>query len=248
MAFLGLGKRGGARPAEFFAGAAAWLLLASTPCFAQTQHEFWPGFDAYIQLNERTRLYLNIASLRSQDPATKATKNPEGTVGAHLDVSLKPLLRRKLAQKSDWERERYLWCRVGYEYTTTLGSTDDPSHEHLGILELTGRLPLPKQFWVAQRIRVDLRDANGEFSTRPRYRLQLERGVRIFGVETVPYVNAEVFYDTRFDAVNRQRYQARLEVVVSKHWRVEPYFTRQHDRRPQVRNVNAFGLTVKYYH
>lgn len=228
-------------------GVAALLLLAGMPCFAQTQTEFWPGFDAYIKLNDRTRLYLSTASARSQDPSDGATRNPEGTVGAHVDVSFKPIFRRKLAQKDDWERARYLWARVGYEYTTTLGNTDDPSREHMGILELTARLPLPKDFWVVQRTRVDLRDVNGEYSTRPRFRLQLEREVRIFRVNTVPYVNAEAFYDTRFDTVNRQRYQVGLEVVLTKRWRVEPYFTRQHDERPQSRNLNAFGLAVKYY-
>ena len=100
---------------------------------------------------------------------------------------------------------------------------------------------------MAQRIRVDLRDANGEFSARPRYRLQLEREARLFRVHTVPYINAEAYYDTRFDTVNRLRFQAGLEVVLTKRWRVEPYFTRQHDQHPQPRKLNAFGLTVKYY-
>jgi hypothetical protein len=38
-----------------------------------------------------------------------------------------------------------------------------------------------------------------------------------------------------------------VEVVLTKHWRVEPYFTRQNDEKPQPRKLNAFGLTVKYY-
>jgi len=100
---------------------------------------------------------------------------------------------------------------------------------------------------VAQRGRIDLRDVNGQYSTRYRFRLQIEREMSIFRVGIVPYINAEVFYDTRFDTVNRQRYQVGLEVVLSKRWHVEPYLTRQNDKHPQPRYLNAFGLTVKYY-
>ncbi|MGH9778340.1 MAG: DUF2490 domain-containing protein [Candidatus Acidiferrales bacterium] len=211
------------------AGAALLLLLGSAPIRAQTKQEFWPGFDAYIKLKDRTRLYFLAAGVRDQDPASGQGRDV--TLGAHLGVSLKPVLRRKLAQKSDWERQRYLWARVGYQHTTSVGG-EESSREHRGILELTGRLPLPKDFWVAQRMRVDLRGVNGEFSTRPRFRLQAEREVRIFRIETVPYVNAEIFYDTRYDTLNRHRYQAGVEVVLNQHWRVEPYFTRQHDAAP----------------
>ncbi len=214
---------------------------------AQTRSEFWPGFDAYLKLNPRTRLYLMAASVRARDPGTESGDQREGTLGAHLDIALKPIFRRKLAQKGDWERERYLWARVGYQYTSTLGHTEDPSREHLGIVELTARSPLPGGFWAVGRARADFRDVNGEYSTRPRLRLQIEREVRIFRVETVPYVNAEGFYDTRYDTVNRQRYQAGIEFVLNKRWRIEPYYTRQNDQCPQTRQLNAFGLTVKYY-
>ncbi len=129
----------------------------------------------------------------------------------------------------------------------TLGHTEDPSREHLGIVELPGRSPLPKDFWAVGRARVDFRNVNGEYSTRPRLCLQIEREVRIFRVETVPYVNAETFYDTRFDTVNRQRYHVGIEFVLNKRWCIEPYYTRQNDERPQTRHLNAFGLTVKYY-
>ena len=55
----------------------------------------------------------------------------EGEVGVHLDVTLKPILRRELRQ-ANWERDRYLWVRFGYRLLGTRGHTDDPSTEHRG--------------------------------------------------------------------------------------------------------------------
>jgi hypothetical protein len=60
-------------------------------------------------------------------------------------------------------------------------------------------------------------------------------------------VSAEVFYDSRFGTVNRQRYQLGAEVVLSPHWRVEPSFIRQEDQRSEPAHLNAVGLSLKYY-
>ncbi len=69
----------------------------------------------------------------------------------------------------------------------------------------------------------------------------------IFSSVTVPSIRAEVFYDSRFGTVNRQRYHAGIEVVWSGHWRIEPSFTRQEDQRSGPAHVNGFGLALKYY-
>jgi len=63
----------------------------------------------------------------------------------------------------------------------------------------------------------------------------------------VPYVQAETFYDTRFDTFNRQLYQAGVEIELNKHWRIEPYIARQNDSRSASGNVNRFGLVLKSY-
>ena len=152
-----------------------------------------------------------------------------------------------MKERGDWERERYLWARVGYRYGTNIGPVDDPFHEHRGIAELTARLPLPASFWLAGRARVDFRDVDGKHSTRYRSRLTLEREMLVSGTAIAPNVSAEFFYDSRFDEWNRQRYQAGAEVVLNPHWRIEPYLTRQDDRRSQPEHVNALGVAVKYY-
>ena len=68
------------------------------------------------------------------------------------------------------------------------------------------------------------------------------------GVVVVPYAQAEIFYDTRYDSWNRHLYQAGVEIEFAKHWRIEPYLARQNDSASSSGNVARVGLVLKYYH
>ena len=114
------------------------------PCGGR-EGDFLPELNAYIKLTDTTRLFL-LGSL-TQHLSDGST---EGEVGVHLDVTLKPILRRELRQ-ANWERDRYLWVRFGYRLLGTRGHTDDPSTEHRGILEATARIPLPAESWLVNR-------------------------------------------------------------------------------------------------
>lgn len=206
------------------------------------QREFVPEANAYVKLSDRTRLFLLGDVTRNLTAGTA-----EGEYGAHLDYTLKPVLRPEL-HEANWERNRYLWTRVGY---VQLGSPDKGSSgptERRGIVELTGRMPLPQEVWLVLRGRVDLRDLGGEHSQRYRYRLGIERELSVSGVVMVPYAQAEIFYDTRYDSWNRHLYQAGVEIELAKQWRIEPYLALQNDSRSSSGNVNRAGLVLKYYH
>ena len=72
---------------------------------------------------------------------------------------------------------------------------------------------------------------------------------RSSGMETVPYVSAEVLYDTRYDAWSEQRYQVGLEMILDARWHLEPYYLRQKDHRAPSRSTRThFGLVLKYHH
>jgi len=223
-------------------------LLWSRPCVAdETQHELWPEANPYFKLSSRARLYALFALAYAPESWTgdQVSSLGESEIGAHLDISIKPIFRRTL-RKADWERERYLWARVGYtRLAARAGSLE--SHENRGVLELTGRFRLPGQVWAVNRARVDLRDNDGELSTRYRFRLQLERETPLFGAVAVPYINVEPFYDSRHDAVSRWRYETGIEILMNEHWRLEPHYLRQEDSRAEPRHTNAFGLILKYY-
>ena len=222
---------------------AAILLLAGVT-FAlagDTQAEFVPELDAYWKLSDRTRLFL-LGSL-TQGLSESAT---EGEMGVHLDITFAPILRPRL-RHADWERDRYLFVRIGYRLLGNLDDRESSFTEHRGVVQLTGRVPLPWEVWLVSRGGVDLRDVNGEYSTRFRYQLGIEREVTVGGVTLVPYAQAEVLYDTRFGAWNRQIYQAGVEIELTSHWRIEPYYARQEDQRSSTAHLNRAGLVFKLY-
>ncbi|HYJ04934.1 MAG TPA: hypothetical protein VEX43_07355 [Chthoniobacterales bacterium] len=203
--------------------------------------ELVPELNVFIKLNQHIRLFLLGDVTQGLSP-----DYTDGEFGAHLDFTLKPILRREL-RHGNWERDRFLWVRTGYLVTTDLDDRDDGSTIQTVLLEMTGRFELPWEIWLVNRGRVDLRDIDGESSQRYRLRLGIEREFKVCGVVIVPYVQAETFFDTRFDTWNRQLYQAGIEIELNKHWRIEPYVARQNDSRSASGNVNRFGLVLKSY-
>jgi hypothetical protein len=209
---------------------------------AEEHHdEFVPELNSFIKLSKQVRLYLLGDVTQGFSPSFT-----DGELGAHIDFTLKPILRRELRQ-GDWERSRYLWVRAGYVVSHDLDDRDDGSTTHTILLEMTTRLELPAQIWLVNRARVDFRDIDGETSQRYRLRVGIEREFNVRGVVMVPYAQAEFFFDTRFDSWNRQLYQAGVEIELTKHWRIEPYFARQNDSRSASGNVNRIGLVLKSY-
>jgi Protein of unknown function (DUF2490) len=226
------------------------LALCGIPARAgDTRTEMWPEAQGFFKLGEQLRLHLLADAWyapASWTPDGTASES-EAETGVHLDFTLKPRFRPKL-RTTNWERERYIWARVGYDYLWTPGDPAEPSHESRGIVELTARAPFGDGFSAVNRVRADLRDKNGSHSTRYRERLLFERETPIFGLETVPYLSTEILYDTRYDAWSEQRYQAGLEMVLHESWRLEPYLLHQEDTRSKPEHANALGLIVKYYH
>ena len=210
------------------------------PARAEHQEEFVPELNLFIKLSKQVRLFL-LGDI-TQGFAPSFT---DGEFGAHLDFTLKPILRREL-RHGDWERSRYLWVRAGYVVSSDLDDRDDPT-THMILLEGTTRLELPGKIWLVNRARVDFRDTDGESSQRYRLRLGIEREFTVCGVVMVPYAQAEIFHDSRFDSWNRQLYQAGVEIELTKHWRIEPYIARQNDSRSTSGNANRIGLVLKSY-
>ena len=210
------------------------------PARAEHHEEFVPELNVFIKLSKQVRLFLLGDVTHGFSPSFT-----DGELGAHLDFTLKPILRREL-RHGDWERSRYLWVRAGYVVSSDLDDRDDPT-THMILLEGTTRLELPGKVWLVNRARVDFRDTDGDSSQRYRLRLGIEREFKVCGVVMVPYAQAEVFHDSRFDSWNRQLYQAGVEIELNKHWRIEPYFARQNDSRSGSGNANRLGLVLKSY-
>jgi len=223
-------------------GVLAFLLAA--PLAAQegdTRWEWWPEVDAYVSLDEPLRLYLlaTVARNRAEDVR-------EGMLGAHVDVFLRPIGRPWLLRTPDVVRHHYLTFRAGYRYAWDL---DDSSQyqEHRGLLEVTFRYLPVARFVFINRSRLDLRDVNGEGSWRYRNRSRLERDLLLGSRVATPYVMAELYYDSRYDEWNRQRYFVGIEWPIGGSSVLDSYYCRQDDSRASVAHVNAVGLALNLY-
>jgi len=225
------------------------LSAAAAPAWAEgdgegrgSKREYVPEFNGYFRLTEQARLFLlaDVSRLSPEDVSN-------GEVGLHLDYTLMPILRPQL-RGGEWERERYLWLRIGVRRLGDIDGRDDGFRETRLLVEATARFGLAGEAWLFHRLRWDLRDVDGETSNRYRYRIGVEKEVAApGGTPLVPYLTAEWFYDTRFDAWSRQRYQLGAEVVLHKSWRLEPYYAYEKDKYPSSESLNRFGLVLKYY-
>jgi len=224
------------------AAVCAYFALAS-PARAEDAAEFWPEMSAFVQLNERSRAYVDAAFARGTESDSKSLD-----LAACLDISLKPIIRKELLTK-DWERSRYLWTRIGYvRIFETTDSTGTEVAEDRGVIAIYGKVALPAAVWLEVRTRADLRWIGDEYSTRYRFRIEATREFTVRDHAVVPYFNFEWFYDTRYDDWTKTLWTIGSEVTVQKHFRYEVYFARQVDRLPQEKNLNALGVVFKWYY
>lgn len=196
-----------------------------------TQDQWWPELDTYLRVNKKTR--LSFFAKRSTD----GSDYDSVSIGPNLDFYLKPL--RKRVRSNDATKDKYLIFRIGYRY---LGNASGPS-ENRGIVQFTGRAPLPWSMLLSDRDRADLRWVGGrKFSWRYRNRLTLERSVRIGRVGVTPYVRGEIFYISRYGTWSRNSYSFGMEMPLGRRMQAEPYFERENQSRTSPQHVNALGV------
>jgi hypothetical protein len=225
--------------------------LHAAPAWADNSlsTEFWPEINAYIGLNERSRMLFTAAATRAMEgqwtPGQAITQDAQFT--ANFDYTLAPVLRRDVPE-AEWSKNRLLWSRIGFEYGTSGTSDADSFRSYTGILEMNSRYPTASLLWITGRLRVDLRDVNGESSQRYRVRLGSEWDTTAFEHPIAPYSSIEFVYDTRYDKWSRMTLKAGLETPIGGDWRFEPYLALQYNKPDDdLKRVLGIGMTFKVY-
>lgn len=221
-----------------------FLLLVGVDAGAQsspdTQKEFWPEVQAFIELNPKFRIFLNASVSKSVEDGEILKGNAyEGLVGAHLD----------------YVPNQHFFLRVGYRFIKSLEDID-PYEEHRIVVEQHLRKLLKGDILLSDRNREDFRFVNGDFSFRYRNRLTLEREFIVKNRSLTPYASGEIFYDSRFDVWNRNRYSVGMVVSIKRRHAplkmlfpkrdvtLDLYYMRQNDSRSSPAQVNGFGIAV----
>lgn len=226
-------------------------VLQAAPAWADDSlsTEFWPEIDAYVGLNERSRLLFTAAGTRAMEAnaGQGGLALQDAQFSINVDYTLAPILRRDVPV-AEWSKNRLLWTRLGFEYGTSGSSGADSFRSYTAIVELNSRFPLQGTSWLTNRLRVDLRDINGESSQRYRVRLGAEWEETFHEHPFSPYASIEALYDTRYDKWSRLALKAGLETPIGGDWRVEPYLVLQLNQpHDDLSRVLALGLTFKVY-
>ena len=209
-----------------------------------TKKEFWPEVDVYITVKPKVRLFLlGTVSKSVEDGELRNAQGYEAQIGVHVD----------------YIPNKHVILRTGYRFGSAVGSNDDPFKEHRLLTEQTLRQLLPGDLLLSDRNREDFRFLNGDFSFRYRNRVTLEREVHLFKGRTItPYVSGEVFYDTRYDTWNRNRFAIGIQqslirgplrkmLLPKRQVILDLYYMRQNDSRSDIQHVHAIGAALAFY-
>lgn len=231
---------------EYLFALACVSLFGASSALAGDTWQSWPELAVYKQLNERSRAFFDAAyALGKESDSVKSVD-----VAAFLDVSLKPIVpKRRQVLSEDWQRNRYLWARIGYD--RIFEATDSAGAEvveNRGVIALYGRVPLPAEIWLETRSRADFRRIGDDSSNRYRFRLDVSRELTVRDHAVAPYFNFEWFYDTRYDELARTLATIGTEVTATDHFRYEIYIARQSDRVPEESGFRALGIVLKWYY
>jgi hypothetical protein len=209
---------------------AAVALLAGADARAAVTNEIWPELQLSFPLAEPLRLLLTGSGTRDSDSGDKS----QGTFAAYFDY--------RVGQN--------ISVRAGYEYLENLklstGARQDV--EHRQVYDFNYYWGIGDDAQIADRTRVDVRDLGGQISYRFRNRLLFKHELAIRQVRLIPYVSAEVFYDTRFDQLNRLQFRLGTTLPTGPNIAWDFYLVRQRDTYPATKFVDAIGVTlnVKY--
>jgi hypothetical protein len=219
-----------------------WAFLACFACLPVRAQDtqFIPEVDAYLKLNSVVRTYFQAKDDREGGDSTQLA------IGPSIEFYLKPLIRLKHVTTFDLDdsKSRALVVEVGYRYI------DEPNAptENRMVLAVTSNFPLKAGFHMSDRNRADLDWKNGTFTWRYRNKLTLERTFAIHSYHLIPYVAAELFYESQYSKISTTSIYAGSLFPVGKHVEFNPYY--EHDNNTNKhpnKQVNSAGLAVYFF-
>jgi Protein of unknown function (DUF2490) len=219
-----------------------WAFLACFACLpARAQDtQFIPEVDGYLKLNSFVRTYLQAKDDREGGDSTQLA------IGPSIEFYLKPLIKLKRVTVFDLDdsKSRALVVEVGYRYIIAPGA---PSENRM-VLAVTSHFPMKANFLIADRNRADLDWKNGSFTWRYRNRLTLERTFAIHSYHLIPYVSAELFYESQYSKISTTSIYAGSLFPVGKHVELNPYY--EHDNntgKHPNKQVSSAGLAAYFF-
>jgi uncharacterized protein DUF2490 len=225
------------------------VCLVAAAAWAQDEpaKEFWPEVDIWWRFSPAWRASAFVPLSKNID-----THYREGNLILQGDFAWGEgarLVQRRLMDENRAQAMKTFLVRGGYLGGKSLDDHGDAYTEHSMLAELHVRTPLKGGVLLSNRLRADLRwlgdDPN--FSNRWRYRVQVEKDFAAGRTSLVPYTNAEAYYDSRYDTVNRFRFILGTSVAWSPRAAVETNLTYQHDSHASATETLALNIILHVF-
>jgi len=220
----------------------AALAVSATPAAAQTPEtaqEFWPAANFHAQLGPSLRL-LTFGGLKKGEDFPYQ----QWYVGTGIGYQWRPFSQPH-PNNIDPDKEHFLVAGVGYEYLETIQS-GSPTKENRIAVQATPRVRPLAGFIVEDRNRVEFRWVNGEYSTRYRNRLTVERDFLLRELRFAPYASAEFFYDPAKHWYE-ERYSGGLQLPYRRLFMLDLYYLRQNCTTCSPAHLNVVGMTLNFF-
>ncbi|MGL2963541.1 DUF2490 domain-containing protein [Flavobacterium sp. RSB2_4_14] len=207
--------------------------------------EFWPEADLWYTLNSSWRFSAFV-------PVTRYNESKARDINVYLQTDYKWghskfKIYRRLVDENKFQEMKQWMVRGGYMKGWSLG--DGEYSEDMVFSELHKRLPLKNNILISHRLRSDFRwlGEDSDYSYRLRYRVMIEKEFASGPYSIVPYVNAEPFWDSRYDAFTRLRTATGATLSTRKHFAYEANVTYQYDNYYATKNLFALNVILHIY-
>ena len=222
-----------------------WLAAAGPAAAQDVAKEFWPEVDTWWRLSPAWRLSLFVPISENLDIHYR-----EGNLIPQVDFAFGQTRREgRLMDEDRARRMKAFLLRGGYLGGKSLDDQGEAYSERSALAELHVRIPVTGGFLLSHRFRTDLRwlGEAPEFSSRYRYRLQLEREIASGSISFVPYINVEPYYDSRYETWNRVRVIAGTSVARSSWLALECNGTYQYDTHASNKETLALNVILHLF-
>jgi Protein of unknown function (DUF2490) len=206
----------------------AIVFLAGSGRVFAASFEFWPESDTWVRLSEPAQLLFIISGDRDADSGDKT----DGKYGVYLDY----LLNERISLRGGYQFQRNLSEAPG-EHDTS---------ENRLVFDFNYYWRIGEQGRLADRVRLDLRDMEGETSYRVRNRLMYSQEIKLTRATFSPYASIEAFYDSRFDTVSRFLTHVGSTVPLARWFEADFYLGWQHDTQPKDNKIAGLGITLNF--
>ncbi|RIW15712.1 DUF2490 domain-containing protein [Algoriphagus lacus] len=211
---------------------------------ATKSQEVWPALDLYYKISPKSRLYGTVSGTKLQE-----SNYADGGVGIYFDYFTFPLklANKFLPDRNDSLPGKFLWLRGGYQYGASPPEAENPFKEHIVVTELNSRSYLPFEVLLTLKNRIDWRVLDGDFKSRYRPRLMMERDLRTEYMFFTASAFVEYFAYFGNSSINRFRTQVGVEFRVTRFINYEVYWNHQFANGDEVAENDAFGMSLKAY-